>query len=163
MTFWTVLPANLGRSTSSDFPGFYEPVARSIEAGRGIRMPDGAPATAYPPGYPVLVAGAFRVAHAAGLSERAGLALLTLASMGLGGALIYTIARNTAGPSSAALATLVWMTYPLTLWLTREPNTEIAFIPPFYAAFLLWWYAHRRAARAGWLCIPSGVLVGCAC
>src|SRR5882672_9799659 len=67
--FWAVLPNGDRLNEQSDYFAFYEPVARSIVAGHGLVHPDGSPATEYTPGYPLVLAGVFKLSAWLGVSE----------------------------------------------------------------------------------------------
>src|SRR5713226_4669806 len=57
LTFWRILPDSFRLNEQSDYPSYYKPVAQSILAGRGVSRGDENPATAYPPGYSLFLAG----------------------------------------------------------------------------------------------------------
>ena len=159
LLFQAVLPTGLRVAESTDYAQIYEPVARNILAGRGITIGAGTPATTYPPGYPLILAGLFGLSGLLNLPE--GVAHVALASlaMGISCALVYAVARTVWRPAAALVAPLIWMTYPGALWLTKQPNSEIPFFIVFYGAFCLVWYAlieprgggHRRYFVAGLL------------
>lgn len=56
LLFWNIVPASLQANESSDYIYFYEPVAQNLLAGHGLTTANGEFATAYPPGYPLLLA-----------------------------------------------------------------------------------------------------------
>src|SRR6266850_3828676 len=69
LAFLAVLPSRWNRSQSVDYPIYYAPVARNLLDGKGFLTAEGRPAVAYPPGYPLLLAGVFAVARVTGFSE----------------------------------------------------------------------------------------------
>src|SRR5207245_11120905 len=99
------------------------------------------PATGTPPGYPLILSGLFRLSGALNLSDAAATLALACVAMGICSVLVYAIARSVWGAAPALLAPLIWMTYPFTLWLTKQPNSEIPFLIVFYGAFGLFWSA----------------------
>jgi len=159
LLFQTVLPAELRVAESTDYTSLYAPVARNILAGRGITVGAGTPAIGTPPGYPVVLAGLFGLADSLGLPEGAAHLALACVAMGICCVLVYFMARSVWGALPALVAPLIWMTYPFTLWLTKQPNSEIPFLIVFYGAFGLFWSslsepsggAHRRYLLAGLL------------
>ena len=160
LLFWAVLPASFRMNGSSDYRVYYEPVARNVLAGHGIVLADGAPATRTPPGYALLLAGVFGLSDLLGISEEVALSAFVLLCIGLGSVFVFSLARSVWGPSPALISCLAWMTYPLALWLTKQPNSEIPFISVFYGSFCLFWYALLRKSRAWPLCFLSGFLIG---
>lgn len=159
--FWSLLPGDYQENQSSDYTGFYEPVARNIVNGLGITV-DGEVATRYPPGFPIIVAGAFAAGNVVGLSDDAALVGLRLLCAGLSAVLVFALARLVWPSLGALIAAAAWITYPFGLWLTKQPNSEIAFIPLFLGAVYLLWRGLLRSPRAWWLFLGAGCLAGAA-
>ena len=157
--FWLVLPGRLEMNVSADYAHFYEPVARSILEGRGITLGDRLAARA-PPGYPLLLAALFGLADLLGLREGTVLAGFILVCVGLASVLVFLLARSVWGAAPAFLSAVAWMTYPFTLWLTKQPNSEIPFLVVFYGAFALCWRVLLGRGRPGPYGFASGLLVG---
>ncbi len=161
---WSLLPAEYRENQSTDYLHVYEPVARSIAAGNGITL-DGEIATRYPPGFSVLLAGVFRLADTVGTADETMLLAFRLVCVGLAVVLVYGLARLVWSPWAALLPALAWMTYPFSLWLAKQPNSEVPFVPVLYAALFLFWLAllrGRGGVRSGALFLAAGALVGAA-
>lgn len=158
---WSLIPGDFQENQSTDYAGFYEPVARNIIGGLGITI-DGEIATRYPPGFPVIVAGAFGAGDVLGVSDATALLWLRLLCTGLSAVLVFALARLVWPPVGALIAGLAWITYPFGLWLTKQPNSEIAFIPLLLGAVYLLWRALLKSPRAWWLYLGSGLLLGAA-
>jgi len=146
----------------TDYQSFYEPVARSILAGRGFRLEDQRPATRYPPGYPLLLASLFGLSAWLNLSEGVMLSAFALLGMGLTSILVFSTARTVWGVRPALASSLIWMTYPGALWLTKQPNSEIPFVLVFYGTLSLFWSALLRQRRAWPVYFLCGLLAGVA-
>jgi len=163
--FWAVLPAEYRENQSTDYALAYEPVARNIVAGRGVTL-EGDIATRYPPGFAVLLAGIFRLGDALHVADETMVLAFRLLCVGLAVVLIYGLARLLWSPRAALIPAVAWMTYPFALWLTKQPNSEVPFIPVFFAAMLVFWWAllHERGggARAGAFYLAAGALSGAA-
>jgi 4-amino-4-deoxy-L-arabinose transferase-like glycosyltransferase len=162
--FWAVLPAEYRENQSTDYLHAYEPVARAIAAGRGITL-DGEIATRYPPGFSILLAGVFRLGGGLGVADDSMLLAFRLACVGLAVVLVYGLARLIWKPWLALIPALAWMTYPFSLWLTKQPNSEAPFIPVLYAAMLLFWWVllrGRGGVRVWALYLAAGALAGAA-
>ncbi len=162
--FWAVLPAEYRQNQSTDYALAYEPVARNIAAGRGITL-EGEIATRYPPGFAVLLAGVFRLGDALNVADESMLLAFRLLCVGLAAVLIYGLGRLIWSPWAALIPAVAWMSYPFALWLTKQPNSEVPFIPVFFAAMLVFWWAllrERGGARAGALYLAAGALSGAA-
>ena len=161
---WSLLPAEYQENQSTDYLHAYEPVARSIAAGSGITL-DGEIATRYPPGFSILLAGVFRLADTVGAADETMLLAFRLACVGLAVVMVYGLARLAWSPWVALLPALAWMTYPFSLWLAKQPNSEVPFMPVLYAALFLFWLAllrGRGGVRSGALYLAAGALTGAA-
>ena len=152
-----LLPAEYAGNESSDYQTFYRPVASAILAGEGVRL-NGAPALRCPPGYPVLLSGVVGLPNVTGLSE--GLALfLFVALCAAGSAAVLTkLSEGIWGERWGWLAGVVWASYPLQLWVAKQPNSEIPFVFLLYLSLLVTWKA-LTACRI-WPGFLGGVLAG---
>lgn len=162
--FWAALPAEYRENQSTDYLNAYEPVARAIAAGQGITL-DGEIATRYPPGFSILLAGVFRLGSTLNVADETALLAFRLVCVGLAVVLVYGLARLVWSPLAALIPALAWMTYPFSLWLAKQPNSEVPFVPVFYAALLLFWLAllrGRGGARSWALFLVAGALTGAA-
>lgn len=160
--FWSLLPAAYRENQSTDYTSSYEPVARAILAGRGITDTAGEVATRYPPGFSLLLAGTWALGRAVGLSDAAALLALRLLCAGLSAVLLYALARLVWPVAAALLVGLLWAGYPFFLWITKQPNSEVPFIPVFFAALFVFWLAVLRRPRAWPLYLSAGALAGAA-
>jgi 4-amino-4-deoxy-L-arabinose transferase-like glycosyltransferase len=162
--FWAVLPGEFRENQSTDFTAVYEPVARSIAAGRGVTQ-DGELATRYPPGFSVLLALIFRAGDVFDVADEFMLFAFQAACAGLAVVLVYCLSRLIWPPALSLIPALAWMTYPFFLWLTKQPNSELPFIPTLYAGLYLFWRAVLRETggpRAWALYLGAGALAGAA-
>ena len=162
--FWALLPGEYRENQSTDYLLHYEPVARAIAAGQGITQ-DGALAVRYPPGFAIVLSRAFRLGDALGAGDATMVLALRLLCAGLSVVLVYALARLVWSPGLALLPALAWMTYPFFLWLTKQPNSEVPFIPALYAGVYLFWRAALRGARGprAWAhYLGAGALIGAA-
>lgn len=160
LLFWMIMPPSLRVNESSDYTDFYEPVARNILAGRGIIQRDGVPAIRYPPGYPALLAGVFGFSHLIGVSETITVSSFILLCMGLSSAFLFVLARSIWSPLAAFASSLIWITYPFSLWLTKQSNSEIVFMAVLYGGFCLFWHLLLHKSRAWPIYFLSGLLSG---
>lgn len=163
LLFWLLLPSSYQTNESSDFLRHYEPVARNIISRVGLVTLDGSPATTYPPGYSLILAALFALSNALSVPEQLILSTFVTVAMGSTSILIYLLARNYWGPRLALIPAALWITYPFALWSTKQQNSETSFLPVFYGAFYLLWYASTIAKQPRWyLYFFSGLLVGAA-
>ncbi|HUO51737.1 MAG TPA: glycosyltransferase family 39 protein [Gemmatimonadaceae bacterium] len=160
--FRRALPASMAAGENTDFATFYSPVAHRILAGDGITTESGAVAMRYPPGYPILLAAAVGAGGAIGLSDARSMDMLTLLCIGLSSLLLYLVARDLFSGWLALAPSLAYATYPLGLWLTRQPSSEVPFTTLLFACAWLAWRL-TRGERPHWaLAAVLGALAGAA-
>lgn len=162
--FWAALPEAYRENQNGDYRMGYEPAARSIVTGRGIPI-DGVYEPRYPPVFPLLLAGLFRLSAVTGASEDALMVVFRLVCVGLSAVLLYALARLAWSPRLALLPALLWLTYPFFLWVAKQPNSEVPFIPVLFAAMWLLWRPLLRGqrGRGAWaLYLAAGVMAGVA-
>lgn len=160
LVFLAVLPSRWRGSQSIDYPVHYAPVARNLLDGKGFRNAEGDPAVAYPPGYAFILAGVFAASRGTGLSEMNAVRGFNVVALAACSLLVYAVSRMLFGIRAARLSALVWMTYPLPLWLTKQPNTEIAFLVAFFGMACLAMRIFLREDSGPGLAFLVGALVG---
>jgi 4-amino-4-deoxy-L-arabinose transferase-like glycosyltransferase len=158
LSFWIVAPAGF-HHVNSDYRDDYEPVARELLTGHGSVYADGTPATVYPPGYPLLLAAIFKLAGIVHVSEASLLSVFALIGMGTAAVFLFLVAQSVWGRPQAWVCALAWITYPFSLWLTKHPNSEVAFMMVFYGAFWLFWTSIIGRRPWPWYFL-SGLLMG---
>ena len=159
LMFDAALPASFAANTSEDFRVFYLPVAENLRAGLGLTV-DGAPATYWAPGYPVVLAGSFHLADLVGLSHDAAVHLVRLVAVGLGAVVLLALFERLFARRTAVLATAMWIVCPLNLFLGKQPNSELPFRVVLYGALLAYVVAVQR--RRPEFAAAAGALVGLA-
>lgn len=157
--FWTILPSSFRAAESNDTTTYYLPVALNLLGGQGLTF-EGQPATRYPPGYSLMLAGVLGFGAAAQLPATLVLSAFDLICMALATALLYSIACSVWGPNLAWLTVLGWVTYPFTLWLTKQPNVEVPFFLVLYGACAWFWYTLQSPRPTLWSYGLVGVLAG---
>lgn len=159
--FRAAVPAGRAVNESSDFTEFYQPVARNLMAGRGLVRDDGRAALRYPPGYPVILAGTFAVARALGVSESQSIGALSAISVAIAALFVFELASRVWPGPRALVAPALVATYPLLLWLCKQPSSELPFLALFSAAVLTFWATFEGEKRYG-LALLAGMLAGSA-
>ena len=147
---------------NTDYRAAYRPIAESLLAGNGLTTPRGDPATYYPPGYSLLIAGTLAAGRWAGIPEAVAILALQMLCLGTSSILLFLTARATFGRASSLLAPLAWVTCPLVLWLARQPSVEIPFMVVLSGSFCCLAWTLVPPARALVLSALAGVLVGAA-
>src|SRR5215813_6481864 len=160
LLFWVILPDTFRVNEQTDYTAFYEPVARNVAKGDGFTQVNGAPATTYPPGYPLMLAGIFWLANVLNISEQTLLSTFILLSTSLTSVFIFILGRSVWQSWPALLPPLFWMTHPLVLWLTKQENSETPFMMIFYGTFCLLWWAVLQQWHAWPIYFLIGLLIG---
>jgi hypothetical protein len=148
LMFQLALPSSAKANESTDYTGFYLPVAERVADGDGLTTPDGAVADRYPPGYPVVLAGVIRSADAIGLDRSTAVTALGIAMHALGTLFLFGIARTFLRPWVACVGALAWGLSPVALWLTKQPNSELVFSAIVLGALLVFVRLLRDRASA---------------
>lgn len=162
--FWALLPDSYRQNQSPDYDMGYEPAARSLIAGRGFLI-DGVWEPRYPPVLPLSLAGLFGLSAATGISEPTLLLVFRLLCVGASAVLLYALARLVWPWRLALLPALAWITYPFFLWVAKQPNSEVPFIPVLFATMWLLWRPLLRGAsgpRAWAFYFAAGAMAGLA-
>ena len=158
--FWFLLPDRVFLKESADYRAFYHPVGRSIADGRGIRGDDGAPATRYPPGFALLVAGALVASEALHAPETLPLRVLNLFALATSSIFLFQIAYTIFGLAPALVSYGLWLSYPFVVALTKAPGTELPFCALVFAAFHVAWRAIDQNQLHASRCLLIGLLLG---
>jgi len=160
LLFWTILPGGWSEQGASDYRSFYKPVALNLLAGKGLVTNNGDPAVRYPPGFPLILAGLFGLSEWTGTPKHWWLQGFTLLAIGLTCVFLYGLVLMVLGERIALITAILWMTYFANLWLTKQPNSEIAFLPVFYGALLLFGGMLWRGWTSPWVSLSVGALIG---
>lgn len=146
---------------SSDYRSVYRPSAESLVEGRGYSI-RGRALSGPPPGYPLALAGAFRVGRLVGLSEDAAAALLNIVTFAAGAALLASSAGRVFGGRAGFLAGCLWATYPLALRLVPSLGSEMLFCLLLFGAFEMLRRCLGDSPSSPWKALGLGVLAGAA-
>jgi hypothetical protein len=158
--FRLALPGDLAANESSDLTTFYRPVAEQLLDGEGLTTPDGDAALRHPPGYPVLLAGAYATGDVVGLDHGTSGVVLAVVCAGLAGVLLWAVARCAFGSRVAVGAVAVWCLHPVHLWLAKQPNSELPYEVLLYAAVLCCVPALEQRSRVGAAAACGALLAG---
>lgn len=137
--FWIFVPGESALSDSifHDYETYYAPVARNLAAGKGLVTDRGELATLYPPVYPLMLAALIHLSSWTGVPFESWVVFFTLTCAALSTVLLFNIGWRTLGLRCGFITAALWATYPAPLWLSKQPASDIVFLPFFYAALLL--------------------------
>jgi 4-amino-4-deoxy-L-arabinose transferase-like glycosyltransferase len=156
------VPSGFAENESHDYARFYEPVARGILSGQGLRLDDGCLAVRYPPGYPAYLAGLFGLARALNVPEDSVVAVAILLITALTATLVFRMARTLWSDGWSVIAALAWLVYPFNLWLTKQTNSETPYLLLLYAALALYWELEVSESESRPRYAAVGLLLGLA-
>jgi 4-amino-4-deoxy-L-arabinose transferase-like glycosyltransferase len=160
VAFWSVPLGHWSTDEAGDYLHFYAPVARQLLEGRGLVTSNGSVALDYPPGFPSILSVLFRFAQWTGTSDAVWLQGFTLGALGLTSCLLYWLAQGMFGNRRAVLTATLWITCPFQLWVSKQPNSEIAFLPLLYGAFVAYVWLLKR--DGSYKSLGCGVVCGLA-
>ena len=137
----------------------YDFAARSLVHGHGYIHLNGAPTAFWPPGYPLLLAAAYRVFGASvGVAQFLNV-LLGTATVGL----VYLIGRRALGPWPALVGASIVAGFPSLVFFTAVTLSEVAFtFLTLLAIYLLMLEAERGRPRHLRLLLAAGLVLGLA-
>lgn len=144
---------------ATDYLKVYEPVADNILAGKGIVL-DGEISIQSPPGYPLFLAGIFAFDRLTGWERLGSVTVVNLVLVALGACLLFLVAQLLFGKKIALLASLLWMSYPFSLWFIKNPNTEVPFLFFLFLATLFYFLAREKSRPE--LILGAGICFGAA-
>ncbi len=131
--FWMALGASFMANESFDYRCCYEQAARNWVSGKGFIYNDGTFAASYPPGFSTLLAGVFLLARIIGEAPAlyGFIGLCTIASV----LAMYEIGCVMGGIWLGRLSALGLVSYPYFLWASKQPNSEVPYLPLVLIAF----------------------------
>jgi 4-amino-4-deoxy-L-arabinose transferase-like glycosyltransferase len=160
LLFLAALPQSFSYNHSRDFAEYYNPAAQNLIEGKGLVTGSGQFLTLYPAGFPLFLAATYRVADRLGADRLHAVTVANVLCMAAGCVLVFCMARKLFGERTGLISAALWITYFFDLWLVKQPNSEIPFIPLFYGAVFCFILSLLNQC-AKWAAI-SGLLLGCA-
>ena len=127
----------------TDYTTRYEPIANSLLQGEGLTI-EGEVYPNRPPGYPIYLVGIFTLSRLTGIERLDLIVVFNVILMALAAYLLFLVAREIFNKKIALIASLLWASYPLSLWFVKNPNTEVLFIPLLYAGILFYILTLKR-------------------
>ena len=159
--FVALLPSAWQQNQSTDYSGYYEPVARNLVSGDGLFLAS-KPALLYPCGIPIMYAATFYVADTLHITRRTGLRILEALLLTITSVLVTLTALLILSWRVALVASALWSAYPFHLWLTKQPDATSALsLLLLFSVFLFvrWSVDGRRSVEYGCL---VGLILGIA-
>jgi hypothetical protein len=140
VAFLLVLPSHWQTNQSTDYVGYYRPVAENLVSGKGLVLAS-KPALTYPPGLPLLYAATFWISDVVAIDHAVGLRILQGFFVVVGNVLVGLIGMLMFSMRVALTGVVLWSTYPFQLWLTKQPDASAALTALLLSAvvlFLMW-------------------------
>jgi 4-amino-4-deoxy-L-arabinose transferase-like glycosyltransferase len=160
LIFWAILPPIYRQNESTDFFTFYDPIANRLLEGKGYTLPNGSFSARYPPGYPIILAGIYGAAKWFTLPKEIVLSIFILVVVGLTSVVLFLLTNEVLGKTSGIITSILWMTYPLYLWITKQPNSEIIFILFLYTSILIFWISITNKRKKWYIFVLIGIITG---
>ena len=146
--FLLLLPKAARINDSADFVRYYHPVAQNFLDGKGLVLDSGDFGTLYPAGFPIFLAGSYFLADLLHIGRMNCVIAVNILLAAVGCVFVFLTARRVFTPAIAVFSALLWGTYIFNLWLIKQPNSEVPFIPLLLGAvYVLILCMERRQAR----------------
>lgn len=136
---------------------FYDRVARDLVQGRGYLWPSGEPTAYHPPGYPFLLAAAYRVFGPGLLTAK----LLNVVLGTLTCGLVFALGARAYGRPVGLVAAALFACWPGDVFYASTTLSEVSFTFALTAALLLF-VRWSQTAGSRWRWLVLGALLGCA-
>ena len=129
MSIYKMTPVGKWDNSIPDYNAFYKPVGLNIAYGKGITLHKEKIATRYPPGFPLIISASFILERCTHIPFGKVLQFIVLLGMSIGAVLIFKIGSLFLSNKLSLIASILWIIYPLNLWLVNRPLSESVFIP----------------------------------
>lgn len=153
-----LIPYNINEST--DFIAYYYPAGQNIAKGlppEGISSDLG---YKYPPGFPLLIALVINLSNFTDLDFSMLMFIFSALCVYLASLLLSQITKEFYSYESSLLISLIFISYPLTLWTLKQPGSESSFLVFFFLAILSYIRALRKNKDNHFLYLLSGLSLG---
>ena len=109
---------------------------------------------------PLILAGIYGLGILSTISNEIILSAFILVFNGLSAVVLYLLTTRIMNSTGGLISALLWITYPLNLWNTKQPNSEIPFILFFYLSVFLFWvyFSNKKSAILGYF--VTGIIAG---
>ncbi|MFH1894704.1 MAG: glycosyltransferase family 39 protein [Patescibacteria group bacterium] len=147
------------RIPGPDYLNYYEPIADSIIQGKGIPIREEF-AIRYPPGYPIFLSLIFGLSKLLEINRLELVVIFNVIATAFACSILFFLVKSILNKKIALVSVFLWATYPFNLWFIKNPNTEVPFIPLFFAALFAYIMAFKKNSfRLFLLC---GIFMGLA-
>ena len=158
--FFCSAPESVRGARSTDYVEYYRPVADSILSGRGLTLPNGAPATRYPPGYSLTLAATYSLADLIGCDRESAVNAASSIWFVLGAICLWRLGSPIWGRWPALVPSILWCTYLPAISMLGQAGSELPFVPLLFAVVGLFRNTARKPT-VGWA-LMFLVGIGCA-
>jgi len=156
-----LLPEGFRGNESSDFAAIYEPLSKNLMNNDGYTI-NGIFSIYYPPGYPIILCGLYTFSFLSGISDQLILSLFQLLTTTFSALILFKTASLFFDKFVALLCTLLWISYPFNLWITKQPNTEIPFIFFLFLGFYFLLVVIKNPNNKKFSLLLAGIIFGIA-
>lgn len=161
--FFLFFFSNIGpaqhRIPGTDYFSYFEPMANNILQGKGLTLNETLPLN-LAPGFSVILSGVFAFSKITGIDKLDLVVVLNVILTALACCFLFLIAKEIFNRRIALITSFLWMSYPFNLWLIKNPNTEVPFIPLLYLGIFLYILALKK--RSLKFTFSAGFILGLA-
>ncbi len=121
----------------TDYFILYKPMAQTILQGSGNLLQKNSLIVAAP-GYPIFfLLPIFALSEISGINELSLIVFFNAVIIAFSVCVLFRITKIMFNQKIALIAAILWASYPLHLWLLKNPNTEVPFLLLFFIAIYL--------------------------
>jgi len=144
---------------NTDYVKCYKPFAENLLQGKGILIKEGGEICS-PPGYPIILAPILALSQFLGVNELKIIIPFNSLLIALAVVFLFLFAELIFSRRIALIASLLWLTYPFSIWFLKNPHTEAPFILFFYIGIWLYFLSLRKKDFK--LFFLTGIILGLA-
>lgn len=141
----------------TDYSNCYRPAALSMLDSGKIYLEKGNHICS-PPGYPFFLIGSIILSRLTGIDELQLILILNILMIALAACLFFLMVDSLFGRKVSIISSLLWVSYPFSLWFLKNPNSEIPFIAFLFLG--LWLFLSTLKKRNYGFLFFAGAIFG---
>lgn len=133
---WLKFPYNINESV--DFSSYYYPAAQNIINGFPPEGQNSELGYRYPPGFPILTSIVIFISNILNIDFSLCMFIFSALCLCIASIVLNKISQEFFPYKISILTSIVMLTYPLSIWTLRQPNSENPFLTFFFLSILIY-------------------------
>ena len=158
ISFYLLIPQSYKINESSDYIGYYKPVAENIVNGiipEGINHELG---YGYPIGFPIILSFLIQISRLISIDINTIIFIFSILCIYISAVILKEISNEFFEKNISIISSLTVVSYPLILWTIKQPNSESAFLPFLFLSTLIYIKGFKNNKNT--YLFSSGILLG---